>query len=95
MLEIIENDGGKMKDYTFLTEAAEKVIDYYQIPGCAMAVAEGGEISFFHFGWADKKTRKNYGTYGERYRILHKINDSHGSALSGRSWSPFLRQAGS
>ncbi len=60
MLEIIENDGGKMKDYTFLTEAAEKVIDYYQIPGCAMAVAEGGEISFFHFGWADKKSKKKF-----------------------------------
>ena len=49
-----------MENDTFLTEAVQQEMEYYHIPGCAVAVIDKGEVSFFHFGWSDIKKQKRF-----------------------------------
>lgn len=42
-----------MASYDFLSNAIEKEMDYYSIPGCAVGIVSGGQIEYLHFGYAD------------------------------------------
>lgn len=42
-----------MADYKFLEEAIQKVMAYYSIPGCALAIIDKGKINYLQFGYSN------------------------------------------
>lgn len=50
------------RDDAFLTDAVKRLMAYYSIPGCAMAVIEKGQVSFHTFGTRDIRSGAPFGT---------------------------------
>ena len=42
-----------MADYKFLEQAIQKVMAYYSIPGCALAIIDKGETNYLQFGYSN------------------------------------------
>ncbi len=42
-----------MTDYKFLEQAIKKVMAYYSIPGCALAIIDKGETNYLQFGYSN------------------------------------------
>ena len=49
-----------MSDYKFLTEAIQKEMTYYGIPGCAIAIIKQKEISTFQFGYSNVANKRAF-----------------------------------
>ncbi len=49
-----------MADYKFLEEAIKKVMAYYSIPGCALAIIDKGETNYLQFGYGNIEDKKPF-----------------------------------